>query len=409
MSASSIKGLLFGGGILSEDDLNAINKNAQMQQALALFAASGPSTSPTNLGQILIEGNKVRDAALSQGMESAMAQRKVLADRDQKQQMRNLSSMFTQGETTPERAKQILLAAIETGDPALVEYARKLKDMLVPQFKTQSVQELMVDGKPKKFAVSEDGSMRELGVAPEDLIQVDAGGQKLLVGKSTGKKIAEFGVTMDPYQKAQTSIGYGNLANAQERLRFEREKENRPSYDFMTVDGKLVVGDKRTGQVTGQNVASTKDQLQVKNAAAAISEAASLIPKATGSYVGIARDEAAGAFGVGTSGAEAAAQLDVIAAKLTSAVPRFEGPQGVLDVQLYQKAAADVGNRAKPANVRMAALRTMAELTAKDAELKGIPLPADLQGFISGNMRPKQEANIKQDSTNGWSIKPAGK
>lgn len=386
-------------GLLDDETLARIDKDAGLQQALALMAASGPSLMPQNLGSILLQGNQARDESRQVGLKNAMQRQELLQQRQRQQQLKSLLGMFSPtnaqqalagggGPTianaqklgqpvTPERVQQILMLAAETGDPMLIEEVRKAKETLMPGFKTQSVQELMVGEKLKKFAVGEDGTKRELGVAPEKLIQVDAGGQKLLVSENTGKEINKFAVTLDPAQKAQIDLG-------RSRLSFDIEQANRPQYDFSTVDGRVVVGDKRTGQIIGQTTASPKDVQQVMGAANAIIEAAGIIPKSTGSYAGIAADEIAGFFGAGTPGAQAAAQLEVIGAKLVGNVPRFEGPQSNIDVQMYKQAAADVANRAKPTSVRLAALKSAAELIRKDAEIKGVPLPDDFQEFLKG-------------------------
>lgn len=249
-------------GLLDDETLARIDKDAGLQQALALMAASGPSLMPTNLGSILLQGNQVRDQSRQQGLQGAMQRQQLLDQRRQQEQMRNIAGMFSPGNAQAalaggggptvanaqrmgqpmgaEQAQRALLAAIETGDPKIIEYARSLKDTLMPVFKTQSVQELMVGEKLKKFAVGEDGTMRELGVAPEKLIQVDAGGQKLLVSENTGKEINKFAVTMDPSQRAQASIGFGNLALRRQELANAQSPQSKApaGYRFKT-DGSL--------------------------------------------------------------------------------------------------------------------------------------------------------------------------
>ena len=73
------------------------------------------------------------------------------------------------------------------------------------------------------------------------------------------------------------------------------------------------------------------------------------------------------------------AQLKVIAAGLTSNVPRMEGPQSNYDVQLYREAAADVGNPLISVGDRMAALDTIEALQMKYADapqdLGTVPMP----------------------------------
>ena len=313
-------------GLLDDDVVDQINRDAGMQQALALLAASGPSLTPTNLGQILLQGTQARDQARAQGADTAIKRQQLLEQRRQQQQDQNILGMLS-----PTNAQQALA---DGGGPTIanaqklgqqpdknrylqayaaalsgnrLDLAREIKnamDVQFPGFKTQSVQELMVGDKPKKFAVGEDGTMRELGVSPEKLIQIDAGGQKLLVSESTGKEINRFNVTMDPAQKAQIDLG-------RSRLSFDIEQANRPQYDFSTVDGRVVVGDKRTGQIIGQTGASPKDVQQLTGAVNAVLEAAPIIPKSTGSLVGRGIDLAAGAFGFGTEGAKNTARLEV--------------------------------------------------------------------------------------------------
>ena len=73
----------------------------------------------------------------------------------------------------------------------------------------------------------------------------------------------------------------------------------------------------------------------------------------------------AGVFGVGTTGAQAKAQLDVLGYNLVSNVPRFEGAQSDRDVALYERAAGDIANSEKPINVRLAALNTIVQMLKK--------------------------------------------
>jgi len=70
-------------------------------------------------------------------------------------------------------------------------------------------------------------------------------------------------------------------------------------------------------------------------------------------------------FGGGGETSAADNQLRVLAGALTGMQPRFEGPQGVLDVELYKQMAGDIANEKKPIASRMASLRTMIELQRK--------------------------------------------
>ena len=85
----------------------------------------------------------------------------------------------------------------------------------------------------------------------------------------------------------------------------------------------------------------------------------------TGSYMGWAVDKAGQVIGYSPPGATEATELDSIGGALTAMMPRMEGPQGVYDVELYQKMAGRVGDRTVPVDQRLAALSTVEGLWAK--------------------------------------------
>jgi hypothetical protein len=97
-----------------------------------------------------------------------------------------------------------------------------------------------------------------------------------------------------------------------------------------------------------------------------INEARTLFKKGpTASGVGSLIDAGAGAFGMSTPGADAAAQLDTLSGWMVSNVPRMEGPQSNFDVQNYKTMAGMVGDRTKPLSQRLAALDTLERLQKK--------------------------------------------
>jgi hypothetical protein len=71
------------------------------------------------------------------------------------------------------------------------------------------------------------------------------------------------------------------------------------------------------------------------------------------------------AAGYGGDASKADAALKIFGEKLTSFVPRFEGPQSDKDTASYRIAAGDVGNPNKPIATRMAAVQTMIGLNKK--------------------------------------------
>lgn len=159
-------------------------------------------------------------------------------------------------------------------------------------------------------------------------------------------------------------------------------------YDFVTVPDpknpaqKILVP---KAQVAAQAAGGTPVIAEVdKKVAQGISvlelaeKAKGLLPQASSGALSTLATLATDAAGVATDKSKADGALNVISAGLTSNVPRFEGPQGVLDVQLYKQAAADVGNSLIPYQKRIAALNTVIELNQKYAPI-GAPPPGSVR------------------------------
>jgi hypothetical protein len=88
-------------------------------------------------------------------------------------------------------------------------------------------------------------------------------------------------------------------------------------------------------------------------------------PLPTGSGVGKVVDRLGAVVGYAPSGAAEAADLKVVAGRLTQKVPRFEGPQSDRDTQLYKEMAAQAGDEGLPRSTRLSAVRKMRELYSK--------------------------------------------
>ena len=91
------------------------------------------------------------------------------------------------------------------------------------------------------------------------------------------------------------------------------------------------------------------------------------LPKAHGSGIGNIVGGAYNFFGADNPKNEADAQLKILGSKLLMQVPRFSGPQSDKDVATYKEAAGQIGDPTIPANVRMAALKTIKELNSRYA------------------------------------------
>ena len=88
-------------------------------------------------------------------------------------------------------------------------------------------------------------------------------------------------------------------------------------------------------------------------------------PLPTASGAGSLVDYLGNIVGQAPRGQNEAKRLEVVAAILTSKVPRMEGPQSDRDVELYKQAAGNAGNSGLPISTRLAALDTMQKLYGK--------------------------------------------
>jgi len=129
-------------------------------------------------------------------------------------------------------------------------------------------------------------------------------------------------------------------------------------------------------------------------------------PLPTGSGIGAGLDWVASLAGSAPKGAAEADKLRVIGGILTSKVPRMEGPQSNVDVQLYRETAGQVGDATLPRSRRLAALDTVERLLAKyekfnrDEPQIGVPGSVPLQPF-QGQNRRAPDANVIQYDAEG--------
>jgi hypothetical protein len=118
--------------------------------------------------------------------------------------------------------------------------------------------------------------------------------------------------------------------------------------------------DKRRGEAAA-DVGITQDK-RTRDSTESLrdmADAEKLLARATGGLAGSAADKVAAVFGMTTDGRKATAALNIISARLVSKVPRFEGPQSNIDVQMYKDAAGNLADDTKTVGERMAALRQM--------------------------------------------------
>jgi hypothetical protein len=123
-----------------------------------------------------------------------------------------------------------------------------------------------------------------------------------------------------------------------------------------------------------------------------IQPVADLIKQSTGSGLGSRVDSLAGFFGIGTTGAQNIAKLNTMAYTFKYSVPRFEGPQSNLDVQIYSQAAGDFANDKLPVAQRLAALQGMVVMMKKYDK-------AGTNDWTYGGQDPTQQGKAEPGTT----------
>jgi hypothetical protein len=113
------------------------------------------------------------------------------------------------------------------------------------------------------------------------------------------------------------------------------------------------------------NVSNAKDSFDLMKAASSILATGAPSSGFLSNAVTAAGEALNLPFGARKQESEADAQLKMLSGALTMKQPRFEGPQGVLDVTLYQKLAGDLGNANIPVESRLATMKQMVDLQKK--------------------------------------------
>jgi hypothetical protein len=139
---------------------------------------------------------------------------------------------------------------------------------------------------------------------------------------------------------------------------------------------------KKEGELAGKSIAAP----QVLDL---VDQAEKLLPDATSGRIQNIYTAANQIGGRSTSMSKADSQLDVIAAGLTSNVPRMEGPQSDADTKLYKEAAGNVGNRNLPSGDRLAALKTIKGINQKYAKAGQNSQSSSTGGFKVISVRDK--------------------
>lgn len=264
----------------------------------------------------------------------------------------------------------------------------------------------MPDGSVQIVGFDEFGNRQNTGAAPYKAPEFrDLGGQQVAIDPVSLKPVWTGKKTMTPDGAASNAVAWANVGVARDRLNLDRARDQRDSQavtyqqdaqgNLIALPTKVSPGTKNVSpvpvtaggsQVMGKGAPAAAFGQQYSMVKDAAQQARQLIPKATSSGLGEARDKVASFFGQSTDAADAAAKLDVIGGWITSTVPRFEGPQSDKDVMQYKAMAANVANRGLPASQRLQALDALEKFMDSKAATYGIQPMAPTAPNASGGV-----------------------
>lgn len=197
--------------------------------------------------------------------------------------------------------------------------------------------------------------------------------------KNFSLEAAKFGET-----QRSNRVAEGQRAESNQIARYNATKPSEGQV-VETPNGPMIV-DRRTGQARpvtmgGQRVGSDASQKRAsgsRRVLALVDQAEKLITQATGSYAGAGADAAARIVGASTPGSKSIARLRAIEGAILAEMPRMEGPQSNIDVQMYRQAAGSLADPTIPVEDKRAALDTIREIQTRYAGGASAPTNREL-------------------------------
>lgn len=246
------------------------------------------------------------------------------------------------------------------------------------------------------------------GPAPGEPVNALAAGQRqqpAVVGNAMAAPVAAaspYGALVQPpAARAPAVVGSGEFAR---RVELQKAAEK-----IAAAENEAYARTQGTSRATAE--ATAKEKLpELTNTIKELEDAmkpGGLIEQSTASPVGRARDAAGRLINVSTTGSEAIAKLQPLRARLLMSMPRLEGPQGVLDLELYNQASGDMANPEKSTGDRMAAAETVLRIIKANRSQFEARLPEG-QRALAGVKRPSNKTEYDALPAGSVYIDPNG-
>ena len=347
---------------------------------IGLLAAAMPSNVPQ--GQRLMGVLAQQDAWRQSQMDNKLMQAQ-LDDRTMQTQARRaqqeaamrkqqaIPSLFSQSDATGGAPGGVggfnVQAAIAAGfDPEEIQKYAALQN-LGRQEVARTIETTDAQGRPITVQLDKFGGRIGEGMgAWKAPVSVNQGDRTTFVDPATMQPRGSFGVNMSPGERDASARGWAANALARQRLSFDQSGgagQEKPQYK----DGQWVMPPR--GMLPGQSIPAMPPTgvRDANEALAIINQARKIIPKATGSYAGVAADHIGRAFGGSTDGDIATGQLQALEGALVAKMPKMSGPQSDKDVALYKQMAGVIGDPTITRKRKLAALQTVEEIQRRYA------------------------------------------
>jgi len=215
------------------------------------------------------------------------------------------------------------------------------------------------------------------------------------------KRVAELSAMAQRAQEKETA--QANLKAQQDQLNEFKRQGLAQSAEARALQGEIAKSNLaiREADALAKAEERNKPVTEAKESISLINQAEKLLDKATASLTGTGVDVLAGAVGVSTEGAKAAAQLKAIQGALVAKMPKMSGPQSDKDVLLYREMAGQVGDSTLPVGTRKAALETIRQIQERYAKVpEGSTKPVETTPF--------KYSPAKEDRYQQWLKKQQG-
>jgi hypothetical protein len=415
-----------------------IQRNRDDAQAQALYALAGRLFQGGNTGQSIAEGLQLGQKAYKGGMQDTLQEQMQAY---QLQELKKKRELEQQALAEQQRIQQVIRRAnspeVFADTPVTNLMGQQIAGPNQPQPKgmglTQDVVNQLMGSTQGQTALGQMADLmpklRKAGIGVEQKAEdnpflvftqdetvpknIKTLAEQYAKSWSSGrldpdiadKRVSELASMAQRAQDKEAA--QANLKAQQDQMAEFRRQGLAQSAEARSLQAEIAKGNLAIRQLEAETKLEAKAEernkpiVEARESLSLINQAEKLLDKATASLTGTGVDVLAGAVGVSTGGAQAAAQLKAIQGALVAKMPKMSGPQSDKDVLLYREMAGQIGDSTLPVDTRKAALTTIREIQERYAKIpEGTSKPAATTPFMY--------SPAKEDRYQQWLKKQGG-